>query len=65
MDNEPNNTIIKEDLIECDVCGSVDLCLTREFIHSFTWIKCRQCDEVFGLAEKTKNIMGVDYVVSN
>jgi len=54
MNNEPNSTIIKEELIPCDRCGSVDFCITQEFHHSFIWVKCRQCDKTFGLVHKIK-----------
>jgi hypothetical protein len=46
-------TTTKDKLLECEVCGAADFCITQELPYSCRWIRCRQCDKVFGLAHKT------------
>lgn len=54
MSNESNNTTIEEELVECETCGCVSYLLVKESPTHFTYIRCAQCNKIFGLAEKTK-----------
>jgi hypothetical protein len=49
-----DKTYAQEQLLCCSTCGSTEFCITQEHKYSFSWIRCRQCDKVFGLAEKLK-----------
>lgn len=47
MTNESKPTTT-DTLLECDVCGSIDFCITQEKPFSFIWVRCRQCDKIAG-----------------
>ena len=52
MSKESKHTIISDNLIVCECCGSTDFCVVQESPTLLARIRCRQCNTFLGLLNR-------------